>query len=74
MMKRFDNTTYLMVKAFVNGELKGGQVYAYGLKEGGVELRMCEQTKAIVPSDLVTRIEDAKSKITDGSITVDSVK
>jgi basic membrane protein A len=74
MMKRFDNTTYLMVKAFAGGNLKGGQVYAYGLKEGGVELRMCEQTKDIVPQDLVTRIEDAKSKIVDGSITVEAVK
>lgn len=74
MMKRFDNTTYLMVKAFAEGVLQGGHVYAYGLKDGGVELRMCEETKAIVPVDLVTKIEDAKVKIINGEIIVETVK
>jgi basic membrane protein A len=73
MLKRFDNTTYLMVEAMTKGELKG-QVYSYGLKEGGVELRMCDQTKDVVPAELVQKIEDAKAKIISEEITVDSVK
>jgi basic membrane protein A len=74
MMKRFDNTTYLMVKAFLDGQLKGGNVYAYGLKDGGVELRMCNQTKDVVPKNLVQKINDAKDQIVIGAITVNSVK
>lgn len=74
MMKRFDNTTFLMVKAFAEGLLEGGRVYAYGLKDSGVELRMCEETKAVVPADLVTQIEDAQARIISGEIVVDTVK
>jgi basic membrane protein A len=74
MEKRFDNTTYLMVKAMVDGQLKGGQVYTYGLKEGGVELKMCTETKDVVPADLVQKINDAQTKIVSGEITVPSVK
>ena len=74
MLKRFDITTFLMVEAMAKGELKGGQVYSYGLKEGGVELRMCPETADVVPQDLVKKIDDAKAKIVSGEIEVDSVK
>jgi basic membrane protein A len=74
MLKRFDNTTFLMVEAMSKGELKGGQAYSYGLKEGGVELRMCAETKDIVPADLVAKINDANAKIISGEIKVDSLK
>jgi basic membrane protein A and related proteins len=74
MEKRFDNTTYTMVKAMVDGKLKGGQVYSYGLKDGGVELKMCTETKDVVPTDLVQKINDAQAKIVSGGITVPSVK
>lgn len=74
MMKRFDNTTYLMVKALVDGTLQGGQAYAYGLKDGGVELRMCDQTKDIVPADLAKKIQDAQASIVSGQTQVPSVK
>lgn len=74
MMKRFDNAAYLIAKDFVDGTLKGGQTYSFGLKEEGVELKMCDETKDLVPAALVQQIDDAKTKIVNGEITVDSVK
>jgi basic membrane protein A len=72
MMKRFENTVYLTVEKFFNDELKGGEIYSYGLANGGVELRFCPQTADIVPDDLVADIEAAREQIISGELKVDS--
>ncbi|TCD46411.1 BMP family ABC transporter substrate-binding protein [Streptococcus sp. X16XC17] len=48
-------------------EFPGGQVLTYGLKDGGVDLVMDGLSE-----DVLKAVEEAKAKIIDGSLTVDS--
>jgi basic membrane protein A len=73
MIKRTDNAIYDMIGKLVKGELKGGSTLEYGLKEDGVGISPMTYTKAEVPAEFLTKIEEIKAKIISGEIKVTDV-
>ncbi len=69
MVKRVDNAVYDVVKDVVNGDFKGG-FHAFGLDKDGVAYAMDENNKALIPQDVIDRVEAAKAKIVTGDIKV----
>jgi basic membrane protein A and related proteins len=69
MVKRVDNAVYDAVKDVVDGKFHGGLI-AFGLEKDGVAYEMDENNKALIPADIITKVEDAKRKIISGEIKV----
>lgn len=69
-MKRVDNAVYDVSSAVVAGTLEGG-VNTYDLSKGGVDLA---PTKELLSAEVITAVEDVKSKIISGEIVVPSSK
>jgi basic membrane protein A len=71
MMKRGDIAVYNMIKGQVSGSdpIKDGSV-SFGIKSGGVELKVCDQVKDKIPADVASKLEDLRKGIADGSIPV----
>lgn len=67
-MKRVDNAVYDSVKSLVEGTLEGG-VKVYDLTNGGVDIA---PTQDLLTDDVVAAVEDVKTKIISGEITVPS--
>lgn len=72
MVKRVDVAMYDLIKSVKDGNFKAG-VHMYGLKEGGVGLSEMKYTKDAIPRDVLTKIDDLKSKIISGEIKVTDV-
>lgn len=69
MVKRVDNAVYDVVKEVLDGKFEGG-FHAFGLDKDGVAYAMDENNKALIPSDVITRVEEAKQEIVNGQIKV----
>ncbi|MGI8495336.1 MAG: BMP family lipoprotein, partial [Pyrinomonadaceae bacterium] len=69
MVKRVDNAVYDVVKEVVEGKFEGG-FHAFGLDKDGVAYAMDENNKALIPEDVLKKVEDAKGKIVGGEIKV----
>jgi basic membrane protein A len=70
MMKRVDNAVYDTIERAIQGKLKKGTVYPYGVKENGVGLCNCEQMKAIVPPEVIKQLAAIETKVARGQIVV----
>jgi len=70
MVKRTDVAVEDMVKAYHEGKFPGGTTLSLGLKENGVGLSEFKYTKADIPSEYLTKVEDLKQQIIDGKIKV----
>ncbi len=70
MMKRVDNSVYQTIKYAVEGTLKKGTVYHYGIKENGVGLCFCETMQKVVPKDVIEKLRSLEEQIRSGKIKV----
>ena len=69
MVKRVDNAVYDVVKEVLGGNFKGG-FHSFGLDKDGVAYAMDENNKALIPADVIQRVEEARTKIGTGEIKV----
>ncbi len=69
-MKRVDNAVYDVAEKTLNGTFEAG-VITYDLSLGGVDIA---PTQDLLPSEVVSKIEEVKQQIIDGTITVPSTK
>ena len=69
MVKRVDNACYDVVKELLDGQFRGG-FHAFGLDKDGVAYAMDENNKGLIPDDVIQRVEEARTKIGTGEITV----
>jgi len=69
MVKRVDNAVYDVVKEVLDGKFEGG-FHAFGLDKDGVAYAMDENNKALIPPDVITKVEQAKQEIVNGQIKV----
>jgi len=69
MVKRVDNAVYDVVKEVLGGAFKGG-FHTFGLDKDGVAYAMDDNNKALISQDIITKVEEARKKITAGEIKV----
>jgi basic membrane protein A len=72
MVKRIDNAVFAVVKDEVEGKFRGG-IHVYGLENDGVAYALDEYNKALIPQDVVEKVEKAKQEIIAGRIEVTDV-
>jgi basic membrane protein A len=72
MVKRIDNAVFAVVKDEIEGKFKGG-IHVYGLENDGVAYAMDEYNQALIPKDVIEKVEQAKKKIIAGEIKVTDV-
>ncbi|MFC3476140.1 BMP family lipoprotein [Halobacterium litoreum] len=70
MAKRVDTAVYNAIEAKVNGEYPGGEHTTLGLQEEGVSCVYGQQLGSEIPSDVKTAVEDARTGIIEGDISV----
>jgi basic membrane protein A len=69
MVKRVDNAVYDVVKEVRDGKFEGG-FHVFGLDKDGVAYAMDDNNKALIPDDVIKKVEEAKTKIVAGDIKV----
>jgi basic membrane protein A len=69
MVKRVDNAVYDAVKEVLSGKFEGG-FHVFGLDKDGVAYAMDENNKALIPEDVLRRVEEARGRIVAGEIKV----
>jgi basic membrane protein A len=69
MVKRVDNAVYDVVKEVLDGKFEGG-FHVFGLDKDGVAYAMDDNNKALIPDDVIQKVEEAKAKIVAGEIKV----
>jgi basic membrane protein A len=69
MVKRVDNAVYDVVKEILEGKFEGG-FHVFGLDKDGVAYAMDDNNKALIPPDVIQRVEESKQKIVAGEIKV----
>jgi basic membrane protein A len=74
MLKRVDIAVYNTIEMGVNGELEGGTVLQYGLKEGGVGITELTYTRHIVPKAYVDQVAEFEQQIIAGELEVIDIR
>lgn len=69
MVKRVDNAVYDVIKEVLDDKFVGG-FHVFGLDKDGVAYAMDDNNKALIPPDVIQRVEDARTKIGKGEIKV----
>lgn len=69
-MKRVDNAVYDTVQALIDGNLEGG-IHTYDLSVGGVDIA---PTQDLLTEEVIAAVEEVKTKIINGEITVPATK
>jgi basic membrane protein A len=69
MVKRVDNAVYDVVKEVVDGKFNGG-FHVFGLEKDGVAYSMDEFNQSLISQDVISRTEEARTKIVAGEIKV----
>jgi basic membrane protein A len=69
MVKRVDNAVYDVVKEILDGNFRGG-FHVFGLDKDGVAYAMDDFNKALIPADVIKKVEEARTKIGTGEIKV----
>ncbi len=69
MVKRVDNAVYDVVKEILSGKFEGG-FHVFGLEKDGVAYSMDDNNKGLIPTEVLTKVEEAKKKIVAGEIKV----
>ncbi|MFB6072569.1 MAG: BMP family protein [Halobacterium sp.] len=70
MVKRVDTAVFNAIEAKVNGEFPGGSHTTLGLDDDGVACVYGQQLGSAIPSSVKTAVQDAKTGIMEGDITV----
>ena len=69
MVKRVDNAVYDVIKQVLEGKFEGG-FHTFGLEKDGVAYAVDNFNRALIPSDIIQKVEAAKSQIVAGDIKV----
>jgi len=69
MVKKVDNAVYDVVKEVLNNQFVGG-FHVFGLDKDGVAYALDDNNKALIPADVIKKVEDARTKIGTGEIKV----
>ncbi|MDX3926167.1 MAG: BMP family ABC transporter substrate-binding protein [Shinella sp.] len=70
MLKRADIAVYDLIKGEEEGTpIKPGPV-SFGVKAGGVELKVCDEVKDKIPADVTAKVEELRKGIADGAVAV----
>jgi len=69
MVKRVDNAVASIVRDEVDGKFQGG-VHLYGLDNDGVGYALDDYNRALIPPEVIVRVEEAKRQIIAGNIKV----
>lgn len=69
MVKRVDNAVYDVVKEVNSGRFDGG-FHVFGLDKDGVAYAVDQNNQALIPEDVIQRVERAKGEIVSGEIKV----
>ena len=69
MVKRVDNAVYDVVKEILAGQFSGG-FHVFGLDKDGVAYAMDDFNRALIPADVILKVEEARTKIGTGEIKV----
>ncbi len=69
MVKRVDNAVYDVIQEVIESRFVGG-FHVFGLDKDGVAYAMDEFNRALVPEDVIQRVEQARTKIVAGEIKV----
>jgi basic membrane protein A len=72
MVKRVDVSIFNTIKDVKDGTFPGGQTHVFGLKDGGVDYVYDANNKALIPDDVHAKVEELRSQIVSGAITVPS--
>ena len=67
MLKRVDTAVYDAIQAMSDGTLEGGTAKVFGIAQGGISYSI--SNPHLMTEDIVTAVEDYKTRILDGSIT-----
>jgi len=70
MLKRLDLTIFEQAEKSAAGTFENG-IYILGLAEGGLGYAMDENNKDLISSDMIDKVEKAKSDIISGAIAVE---
>lgn len=70
MLKRADIAVYDLIKDEVEGTPVKPGAYDFGVKSGGVELKICDELADLVPDEVQAKIEEIRTGIADGTIAV----
>lgn len=73
MVKGVDAVTFDAIRRAREGTFQGG-IYSYGLKEGGVGYIYDDNNRALIPADVIARVEQIKAEIIAGRIQVPSTR
>ena len=69
MVKRVDNAVYDVVKEILAGQFSGG-FHVFGLDKDGVAYAVDDFNRALIPADVILKVEEARTKIGTGEIKV----
>ena len=69
MVKKVDNAVYDVVKEILNGRFEGG-FHVFGLDKDGVAYALDDYNRALIPQDVIQKVEEARTKIGTGEIKV----
>ena len=69
MVKRVDVAVYDAVQEVLEGRFKGG-FHVFGLEEDGVIYAMDEHNRALIPQEVIEKVEAARTAIVEGEIKV----
>jgi len=70
MVKRVDVATESIIKDYAAGKFPGGKVMEFGLDVGGVALSDMTHTKDMIPAAYLTKVDELKAGIIDGTVEV----
>ena len=69
MVKRVDNAVFDVIKEVIAGNFQGG-FHAFGLDKDGVAYAIDANNKSLIPQEVILKVEEARTKIGSGEITV----
>ena len=69
MVKRVDNAVYDVVNEVLNNKFNGG-FHVFGLDKDGVAYSIDDNNRALIPPDVIQKVEEARTKIGSGEIKV----
>ncbi len=71
MRKNVGDSIFQVVQMYMNGQIKPGDVYSFGLAENGVGIDYGGMAPDLVPQEIKDKIAEYRDLIIDGTIVVD---
>lgn len=70
VVKRVDNSVFDLIKLDMQGNLRGGRIYYYGLNNAGVGLTRDAETRNIISASMYKKLDILAAKVSRGQIKV----